>query len=117
MVYKRIEVADVEDVTVVRFRDRKILDESTIQEVGVELFNLVEVDHCQKLLLNFSRVDFMSSAALGRLLTLDRKVKSNQGKLKFSNLKAEILEVFKITKLNKVFSIYNDEADALAAYG
>src|SRR5262245_1680655 len=116
MVYRRIEIADVDEITVVRFVDRKILDEATIQEVGNELFNLVEVDQAHRLLVNFSRVDFMSSAALGKLLTLDKKVKANRGTLKFSNVKPEIFEVFKITKLNKIFSIYKDEADALAAF-
>ena len=38
------------------------------------------------------------------------------GKLKFSNIRPEIYEVFAITKLNKLFDIKDDEADALAAF-
>ena len=38
----RIDVSDVGDVSVVQFRDRKILDESNIQEMGQELFELVD---------------------------------------------------------------------------
>jgi anti-sigma B factor antagonist len=61
-------------------------------------------------------VEFLSSAALGKLITLDRKVKSNKGRLKMSNIRPEILEVFQITKLNKVFDIRDEEADAVAAF-
>ncbi|HEX4131864.1 MAG TPA: STAS domain-containing protein [Pirellulales bacterium] len=115
-VNRRLEVAEVGDVTVVRFVDRKILDEGNIQEMGQELFQLVEEDDRTKLLLNFSQVDFLSSAALGKLITLDKKVKAHQGKLRLSNIRPEIYEVFAITKLNKLFDICDDEAAALAAF-
>jgi anti-sigma B factor antagonist len=115
-VHRRLEVSEVGDITVVRFRDRKILDEASIQELGQELFNLVEIEKRGKLLLNFSSVDFLSSAALGKLITLDKKVKAHSGKLKLSNIRPEIYEVFAITKLNKLFDIKDDEAEALAAF-
>ncbi len=115
-VHRRLEVAEVGDVTVVRFVDRKILDDANIQEMGQELFQLVEEDRRQKLLLNFSQVDFLSSAALGKLITLDKKMKSHSGKLKFCNIRPEIYEVFAITKLNKLFDIRDDEAAAVVAF-
>lgn len=113
---RRLQVSQVGEVTVVRFVDRKILDEANIQELGQELFRLVEEDHRTRLLLNFSSVEFLSSAALGKLITLDKKVKAHKGKLKLSNIRPEIYEVFAITKLNKLFDIRDDEADALANF-
>lgn len=115
-VHRRLEVSDVGDVTVVRFVDKKILDEASIQEMGTELFQLVEGERRNKLLLNFSKVDFLSSAALGKLITLDKKVKASKGKLRLSNIRPEIYEVFAITKLNRLFEIKDDEADALAEF-
>ena len=114
--HRRVQVNQVGDVTVVRFVDRKILDEANIQEMGQEMFHLVEEDKRKKLLLNFSSVEFLSSAALGKLITLEKKVKAHNGKLKLSNIRPEIYEVFAITKLNKLFDIRNDEADALASF-
>jgi anti-sigma B factor antagonist len=111
-----LDVNEVGDVTVVRFRDRKIIDDINIQELGQELFRLIEQDNRQKLLLNFSSVDFLSSAALGKLITLDKKVKAHSGVMKLSNIRPEIYEVFAITKLNRLFEIQDDEADALAAF-
>jgi anti-sigma B factor antagonist len=114
--YRRIELSQVGDVAVVRFVDFKILDEANIQEMGQELFHLVERDGHKKLLLNFSNVQFLSSAALGKLITLDKKVKSTGGKLKLSNILSDIYEVFAITKLNRLFEIHDDEKEALAAF-
>jgi anti-sigma B factor antagonist len=113
---RRIDVTQKGEVTVVRFVDRKILDEANIQELGVEMFNLVEQEKRKNLLLNFFNVEFLSSAALGKLITLDKKVKANGGRLKLSNIRPEIYEVFAITKLNKLFDIKDDESDALAAF-
>jgi len=115
-VHRRLELSEIGDVTVVRFVDRKILDEANIQELGTELFQLVEQENRKNLLLNFSNVDFLSSAALGKLITLDKKVKNHSGRLKLSNIRPEIYEVFAITRLNKLFDIKEDEADALAAF-
>ena len=113
--HRRIDVSKVGDVTVVKFVDRKILDEAGIQELGAELFGLVEHDNRRSIVLNFSNVDFLSSASLGKLISLDRKVKAAKGRLRMSNIRPEILEVFQVTKLNKVFDIREEEAEAIAS--
>lgn len=116
MATQRIDVSKTGSVSVVRFRDRKILDEAAIQELGADLFALVEVDNRKAILLDFEGVEFLSSAALGKLITFDRKVKTSQGRLKMCGIAPSILEVFQVTKLNKVFDIRADAADAIAAF-
>ncbi|MGD9126192.1 MAG: STAS domain-containing protein [Planctomycetia bacterium] len=114
--YRRLEVSEVGDVAVVCFRDQKILDDLNIQELGRELSQLVEGENRKKLLLNFNTVEFLSSSALGKLITLDKKVKAVNGTLKLCNIQPEIYEVFVITKLNRVFDIKDSEAEGLAAF-
>ena len=114
--HQRIDVSKVGDVTVVRFLDKKILDEAGILQFASELFSLVDLENRRQLLLDFEGVEFLSSAALGKLITLDRKVKSHKGRLKMSNIRREVYDVFLVTKLNKVFDIHDDEAEAVAAF-
>jgi anti-sigma B factor antagonist len=114
--HRRIDVSKTGDVSVVKFLDRKILDEAAIQELGAELFGLVEVDNRKTILLDFEGVEFLSSAALGKLITFDRKLKTAKGRLKMCGVAPGILEVFQVTKLNKVFDIRTDAAEALAAF-
>lgn len=116
MATQRIEVSKTGPVSVVRFRDRKILDEAAIQELGAELAALVDVDNRKAILLDFDGVEFLSSAALGKLITFDRKVKTSQGRLKMCGISPGILEVFQVTKLNKVFDIRGDAAEAIGAF-
>ena len=113
---KRLEVSEVGDVTVVHFRDQRIIDDLGIQETGQELLQLVGEEGRKKLLLNFSAVGFMSSAALGKLITLNKKVKADGGVVKMCNIRPEIREVFAITRLDRLFDIKKDEAEALADF-
>lgn len=114
--YRRIELQDIGDVVVVRFVDRKIVDDVSIQEVGQELYQLVEVDGRKKVLLDFGTVEFLSSAALGKLITLDKKASANGAAVKFCDLRPGIHEVFTITRLDRLFDIHEDRSSALAAF-
>jgi anti-sigma B factor antagonist len=116
-VHRRIELSTVAgatgEVTVVRFVDRKILDAANIQELGDELFALVDKDKRKLIILNFVNVEFLSSAALNKLIMMERMVKNSGGKIRFCSLRPEIFEVFAITKLNQLFDIKPDEKAAL----
>jgi anti-sigma B factor antagonist len=113
---RRLEVEPIGDVTVVNFVDRKILDEQNIQVIGDQLFSLVEVEGIRKLLLNFGNVEYLSSAALGKLITLNKKLQTAGGRLILCNIDPQILEVFEITKLDKFFNIQKEEQAALQAF-
>lgn len=106
-----------EGVLVVNFTDAKILDEARIQQIGAELMEMVTAAaQNKKMLLNFQGVQFMSSAMIGKLVLLNKKAKTAEIELKFCDISANVLEVFKITRLNKVFKILPDEEKALKAF-
>ena len=113
---RRLEVEDIGDVTIVNFTDRKILDEQNIQIIGDQLFSLVDEAGRRKLLLNFGRVEYLSSAALAKLITLNKKLQAVNGRLILCGIAPEIREVFEITKLNKLFTIHEEEQAALQAF-
>jgi anti-sigma B factor antagonist len=111
---RRLDIEEVGDVTVARFVDKKILDENNIQIIGTQLFGLLEEDGRKKIVLDFTNVEYLSSAALGKLITMDKKVKAAGGKLRLCNIRKDIYEVFAITRLNKVFDIRDTQDEAVA---
>lgn len=113
---QRLTVTDLKDVKVIDFVDSKILDEANIAEIGLNLAALATAKERPKLLLDFANVDHLSSAALGMLINVNNKVKHQNGQLRLANIKPQILEVFEITKLNKLFKILPTRAEALASY-
>lgn len=111
---RRLEVSESSSISVVRFKDQKIIDPEAIQELGQELFDLIEKDERRKLVLNFGNVEFLSSAALGKLITFEKKGKRLGAEMILTNISPEIFQVFAITNLDKLFQIKDTEADALA---
>lgn len=113
----RLRVKKEAGVTHVEFLDRNILDEANIAKIGDEIIELVDADPDPKLLIKFSNVDHLSSAALGTLITIHNKVKDAGGQLRLADIDPQIYEVFAITRLNKLFDIHESTDDALASFG
>jgi anti-sigma B factor antagonist len=111
-----VKVRDSGGIRVVEFTERKILDELVIHEIGEELGRIIDEADDLKLLLSFKNVDHLSSAALGMLINLNKQVSAKEGELKLSDISAPIFEVFKITRLNKLFSIHPTMAEAIADF-
>jgi anti-sigma B factor antagonist len=118
--YKRIEVTNYSgsagEAAMVRFNDRKIMDMVLIHELADELYALVEQEKRTSVLLSFAGVEFLSSAALNKLIVLDKKIKTAGGKLLMCNLRPEIFEIFAVTRLTQLFVIKRTEQEALAAF-
>ena len=112
----RLRVSESDGITRVEFVDRNILDEANIQQIGAEITRIVESKPSPKVLISFTNVDHLSSAALGTLITINNRVRSRDGQLRLANIDPQIHEVFKITKLDKLFQIHEDTQKALASF-
>jgi len=112
----RLQVSSSGQVTHVRFLDRNILDETSIQQIGGEIAQLVEQAPNPKLLLIFENVEHLSSAALGTLITVNNKVRQKGGQLRLASIAPQIYEVFVITKLNQLFHIFETIDEAMASF-
>ena len=107
----------VEDVLVVYFTDAKILDETRIQQIGQDLTSsAASAGQNKKMLVNFQGVQFMSSAMIGKLVLLNKKCKTDEVVLKMCAISPNVMEVFKITRLNKVFEIFDDQDKAIKSF-
>lgn len=104
-----------DDVLVIRFTSPRILSDVMIAQIGQELIKLADQAN-GKLLLDFSGVAFMSSAMIGKIVLLNKKCQANKTKVKLCGISPTIREVFEITRLDKVFTIYDDETAALEAF-
>ncbi len=111
---RRIVVDQEGNYTIIRFRDADILDQVNIHEMGKEMYAVVEASPGVRLIVDFDGVQYLSSSALGKLISLKRKIEETSGTLKMCRIKPEIMEVFRITRLDTIFDIYPDLDSALA---
>ncbi len=109
----RISVKYTDNATIVTFTEEKILEEKDIQALQESIMSVIEQTEGINLILNFSNVRFLSSAVLGLLIRISKRVYEHGGKLRLCNINPKIYEIFKITRLNKVFDIYSDIESAI----
>ena len=114
--FRHIQTGKTGDIHIVLLKDKKILDDTVLDEIRTELTQLIGKASGPDVLLDFSNVEFMSNAMLGLLGQLHRKISTGHGRLKMCGIRPEILTVFKITNLDKLFSIHKDAATALATF-
>ena len=114
----RISVGYSENATVVTFTDEKILEDRDIQALQDSIMSVIEQADQIDMILDFCNVKFLSSAVLGLLIRVSKKIYEREGQLGLCNINPKIYEIFKITRLTKIFDIYDDvesAADGLAA--
>ena len=111
---RHITVKTVEDFCIATLLDNRIVDDMNIYELGQELFALVEQSGYKKIVLNFTNVGFLSSAALGKLIMLYKKVAVRDGSLKLCCIAPDIRELFTMMNLDRIFTICGTEGEAIA---
>ena len=109
----RISVEYAKKATIISFTDEKILEESDIKALQDSIMSVVEQTERIKLILDFGNVQFLSSAVLGLLIRLSKRIYEHDGQLKLCNITPKIFEIFKITRLTKTFDIYKDVESAV----
>ncbi|KPJ65879.1 MAG: hypothetical protein AMJ43_09805 [Coxiella sp. DG_40] len=109
----RVSVEYTAKATIVTFTDEKILEETDIQALRESIMSVIEQAERISLILDFCNVRFLSSAVLGLLISVSKKVYERDGQLKLCNITPKIYEIFKITRLTKIFDIYDDREGAI----
>jgi anti-sigma B factor antagonist len=109
----RISVEYADNATIVSFVDEKILEEMDIRALQETIMSVIEQSKGINLILDFGNVRFLSSAVLGLLIRISKRVYEQDGRLKLCSINPKIYEVFKITRLTQTFDIYKDVESAI----
>ena len=100
----------IEAVNVVHLKGS--LTVATAQECFTRMVSLLEKGETN-LLLQMSLVDFIDSTGLGTVVRLAKRVKEAKGQLRLSDPQPKILEMFELTRLDKILPIFRTQKEAL----
>jgi anti-anti-sigma factor len=89
------------------------LDSSTSPEAQKSLDSVVAT--AKKVMLDFSDLDYISSAGLRILLGAAKQLRASGGTLGMFGLNQSVREVFEISGFSSILSVYQSEAEALGA--
>jgi anti-sigma B factor antagonist len=105
-----------DDILTIRVLDERLVEPEQLKRLFDDLYALLGKTDEQQVVLDLAGVKFMASAMLGKLVALQKKCEEYRAKLKLASVDPQIMEVFKITKLHKVFDIQPDEATARKSF-
>lgn len=103
-------------VLTILVRDQRMVDEAQLEQLEKDIAALLDKSTEDKVILDFQNVQFMSSSMLGKLVKIQKQCQGFKVKLKLSSVSDDIRQVFKITRLDKVFDLEKDEASARKAF-
>jgi anti-sigma B factor antagonist len=104
------------DVAVATVEIATVLDAVNVNQFGREVLDYVGDHAGVNLLLDFERVEYLSSAVLTELIRIKKAVVETGGDLRLCALSEAIGKVFEITNLDQIFSIEPDLRTALPRF-
>lgn len=105
-----IKVEEIDKIIILRLLGRiDASSSSVLQEKLTALFN----EKRYVILLDFSNIDYLSSAGLRVLLSFTKKCKEKGGRLGIFSINEDVMEVIKLTGFDKILNIYKKEKEAL----
>ncbi|MDJ7507875.1 STAS domain-containing protein [Salmonella enterica] len=87
------------------------LDASVALTFKQQVLEVIEQSN-KNILLDFSHVDFIDSSCLGALVSILKSL-NGKGELVLCSLNINIHNLFKLTRMDRIFSIRDNRQDAL----
>jgi stage II sporulation protein AA (anti-sigma F factor antagonist) len=107
-----MQIGKEADVTVVTMIGR--LDAVTAPEYENKISALVNGGDI-RMVVDFEKLDYISSAGLRALLVTAKLLKAKQGQVRFANVRGSVREVFDISGFGSIFQMDDSVASSLAA--
>ena len=109
----QISVKTAKEVKVLAFDGS--LDTQTSPDAQTQLTQLMEGGD-KKILVNFEKLHYISSAGLRVLLAAAKQLKTADGELRICDLNKVVKEVFDISGFSTIFKIFENETEALDSF-
>jgi len=108
-----ITVRDVGEVKVVQMEGS--LDTQTSPGAQAQMTQLID-QGATKIVVNFEKLDYVSSAGLRILLTTAKQLKGNDGELRICGLNGDVQDAFKFAGFHMILTVKTTESEALEGF-
>ena len=106
---------EIEGITIVKVNLLKATIENA-SDFKEFLFEAIEQRSQNKIIVNFEKVDFVDSTFLAALVEGLKKVNEFRGDIKLVGLRSSVRVMFELTRLYKVFEIFENKQDAVLSF-
>lgn len=111
-------VQQIGESTVVEFTSPSLMDPIELEQIAQQLYSLVDEQDRHRLILDFEKVQYLSSQAIGILLALQKKLSAlRKSSLVLCGVGARLMELLRITRLDRVMTIKPSQKEAIRSLG
>jgi len=102
--------------TVIEFTTASLMDRLDLEKLAQDLYRLVDEEDRRRIVLDFERVQYLSSQAIGILLNMHKKLSAlKKSKLVLCGVGPRLMELLKITRLDLIFTVKPTQKEATKA--
>jgi len=106
-----LDIKRLENLTIVRLKEKRF-DSSKSPFLKTEFLKLIS-EGIKNILLNLEEVENIDSSGLGSFNFGKRQLNSINGDLKLCCLQDKVENLLKISKLNRIYDVYETEEDGI----
>jgi anti-sigma B factor antagonist len=104
----------VEKWTVIEFTTPSLMDPIVLERTGQALYRLVDAEDRRLIIMDFSRVQYISSQAIGIVLTMNKKLSAlKRSKFVLCGVGDKLMQLIKITRLDRLLTIKPTQEEAV----
>jgi anti-anti-sigma factor len=103
--------------TLVEFQTPSLMNPQDLERIGAQLFAIVDEEKKSHLVLDFTKVKYLSSQAIGIILTLNKKLSGGSGggdNLVLCGVGPQLMQLLKITRLDRILTLKPTQQEAVA---
>ncbi len=108
-------IENINGVYVLTPAEKKAIEEKS-RDFKKILFDVIENKGEKNILIDLSQIEFADSSFLGSIVSGLKRVSSEKGDIKICGLQPTLKSLFELTRLYKVFEIYDNKEDALSSF-
>lgn len=105
-----LEIDTRDNVSIVRLDGR--LDAAAAGEIKNQIGDLAD-NASANVVMNLAKVDFIDSTGLGLIVSTYRRLRENEHDLLICELTPQARTLFELTRMHRIFTIFDGEAEAL----
>src|SRR5215212_817644 len=110
----QFNVSTIGESTVVEFTSSSLMDPIELEQIAKDLYKLIDEEDKRRIVLDFERVQYLSSQAIGILLAMQKKLSAlKKSTLILCGVGARLMELLRITRLDKVLTIKASQKEAM----
>jgi anti-sigma B factor antagonist len=107
----------IDDYTVIEFITPSLMDPLVLESTAQALYKIIDEEDHRKIIMDFEKVQYLSSQAIGIVLAMHKKLNSlKNSRLVLCSVGPKLMELIKLTRLDRLLTIKPTQREAALVF-